>query len=112
MAELLETALYNALLELREAETAYQDAKFAMAIIRMKRKRKGKGEAFDAVFDTAKKLGEAQDAADELLARIANVKQQVAEQFEARPDPDPDYEAIGESIRERFSVSFAKLAKS
>lgn len=83
MAQLLETALYNALLELREADKALDEARFAMNRLRMQRKRKGKDALYDAIWEADKRRDAARDAADELLARVANDRQQVAEQFGA-----------------------------
>lgn len=76
-------ALYKALLDLREAEKAFDDARYAMNDFRMKRKRKGKNALYEAIWETDTRLDAARDAADELLATYRNDLEQVAEQFGA-----------------------------
>jgi hypothetical protein len=64
-------ALYKALLELREAEKAFDDARFAYNSLVMQRKRKGKQEAWEAKYYADKRVDAARDAADELLAKLS-----------------------------------------
>ena len=70
MVKLLETELYNALKQLRKAEEAFANAKFCYNVFVMQRKRKGKAEALDDMHRANLRLYEAQEAADELLARL------------------------------------------